>query len=427
MPDTQPPAPPKASAQQILGAASPKATRYRRAYILTAVFGTASVFGLLLVLGLFSGPQLGAKAQTQQAAVPSDQTPQFGTFPGYDQVTAPAHPVKSAPASPPGKAAVPLTPVAASVAQPPLAPRHQVTMQSDAASQAAEKALQSPIFFTNTADRSVQGAGLAGGAGDGVPGYPPVAASFAGVLPPAAPPAGRVGLYGNQPLPADAAQSLQQQKNSFIANTGSPGEDYAGAPEQKPLSPYEVQAGTIIPAALITAVNSDLPGDVIAQVTENVYDTATGHYLLIPQGTRLYGRYDSLISFAQTRALIVWNRLILPNGDSIDLHGMIGTDSAGASGLHDQVNAHNWALIASLGAATLLSFAPSLALSIPSYGSNNTNIFTNPATQLGSTVNSLGQDLVNRQLNRPNTIRIRAGWPLNVLVNKDMVMVPYTP
>ncbi|HUA76926.1 MAG TPA: TrbI/VirB10 family protein, partial [Acetobacteraceae bacterium] len=93
----------------------------------------------------------------------------------------------------------------------------------------------------------------------------------------------------------------------------------------------------------------------------------------------------------------------------------------------DQVNAHNWALIASIGAATLLSFAPSLALSIPSYGNNNTNIFTNPATQLGSTINSLGQELVNRQLNRPNTIRIRAGWPLNVLVNKDMVMVPYTP
>jgi len=426
MPDTQSPVPAKASAQQILGAASPKATRYRRAYILTAVFGTASVFGLLLVLGLFSGPQLGAKAESQPAAVPSDQTPQFGTFPGYDQVTALAHPAKSTPASPPRNQAVLLTPVAASVAQPPLAPR-QVTTQSDAASQAAEKARASPIFFTNTTDQSVQEAGLAAAPGGRAPSYSPVSTSFAGGLPPSAPPAGRAGLYGNQPLPADAAQSLQQQKNSFIANAGSPGGDYVGAPEQKPLSPYEVQAGTIIPAALITAVDSDLPGDVIAQVTENVYDTATGRYLLTPQGTRLYGRYDSLISFAQTRALIVWNRVILPNGNSIDLHGMIGTDSTGASGLADQVNAHNWALIASIGAATLLSFAPSLALSIPSYGNNNTNIFTNPATQLGSTINSLGQELVNRQLNRPNTIRIRAGWPLNVLVNKDMVMVPYTP
>lgn len=428
MPDTQPPASPKVPAEQILGAASPKATRYRRAYVLTAVFGTATAFGLLLVLGLFDGPHIGAKARQQDAAVPSDQTPQFGTFPGYDEVTAPAHPAKSAAASPPRKPAVPLTPVVARAGTArPLAPRQQTTANPDAASQAAEKARQSPIFFTNTADRSVQEAGLAGGPATRAPGSPLAPISFAGGVPPSAPLAGRAGLYGNQPLPADAAQSLQQQKNSFIANTSRPSSDYTGAPEQKPLSPYEVQAGTIIPAALITAVNSDLPGDVIAQVTENVYDTATGRYLLVPQGTRLYGRYDSLISFAQTRALIVWNRLILPNGDSIDLHGMIGTDSTGASGLKDQVNAHNWALVASLGTATLLSFAPSLALSIPSFGTNNTNIFTNPATQLGSTINSLGQDLVNRQLNRPNTIRIRAGWPLNVLVNKDMLMDPYTP
>ncbi|MGH7083772.1 MAG: TrbI/VirB10 family protein, partial [Acetobacteraceae bacterium] len=364
MPDTQPPVPSKAPAQQILGAASPKATRYRRAYILTAVFGTASAFGLLLVLGLFDGPHLGARTRPQEAAVPSDQTPQFGTFPGYDQVTAPVRAAKSAAVSPSRRpAAVSLTPVVArAAAQPPLAPRQQATANPDAASQAAAKARQSPIFFTNTADRSVQEAGLAGSPTTRTSGYSPVSASFAGALPPPAPPAGRAGLYGNQPLPADAAQSLQQQKNSFIANAGSPSGDYAGAPEQKPLSPYEVQAGTIVPAALITAVNSDLPGDVIAQVTENVYDTATGHYLLIPQGTRLYGRYDSLISFAQSRALIVWNRLILPNGNSIDLHGMIGTDATGASGLNDQVNAHNWALIASLGTATLLSFAPSLAL-----------------------------------------------------------------
>ncbi|MGH7084463.1 MAG: hypothetical protein ACREFN_05670, partial [Acetobacteraceae bacterium] len=267
MPDTQPPVPPKASAQQILGAAPPRATRYRRAYILTAVFGTACAFGLLLVLGLFDGPHLGARTRSQEAAVPSDQTPQFGTFPGYDQVTAPAQLGKSAATSPlRTPAAGPLTPVVArAAAQPPLAPRQQATANPDAASQAAEKARQSPIFFTNTADRSAHDAGLAGGSGTpATTGYRPASASFAGVLPPPAPPAGRAGLYGNQPLPADAAQSLQQQKNSFIANAGSPTDDYAGAPEQKPLSPYEVQAGTIIPAALITAVNSDLPGDVIA-------------------------------------------------------------------------------------------------------------------------------------------------------------------
>ncbi|MGH7086543.1 MAG: hypothetical protein ACREFN_16310 [Acetobacteraceae bacterium] len=235
MPDTQPPVPSKAPVQEILGAASPRATRYRRAYILIAVFGTASAFGLLLVLGLFDGPHLGAKARQQDAAVPSDQTPQFGTFPGYDQVTAQAHPAKSTLASPLHKpAGVPLTPVVArAVAQPPLAPRHQATANPDAASQAAEKARESPIVFTTTADRSTHDAGLAGGSGTPVtPGYRPVPASFAGVLPPSTPPAGRAGLYGSQSLPPGAAQSLQQQKNSFIANTGRPSGVYAGSPVQ---------------------------------------------------------------------------------------------------------------------------------------------------------------------------------------------------
>ena len=415
-----PPGPQKASAQTILGAGAPRATRYKRAYILTAVFGTATLFGVLLVLGLFTGPHISGKGAQQAAAEPSDQAPQFGTFPGYGAVTALPRAAKPA-----GPALKPTSTPATAAAPPPLAPRQQATAAPDAAALAAQKAQASPIFFANTADRSAQGSGLTGGLGARAPSYGPVSTPFAGGSTP--PPAGRGGLYGTQPLPPGAAQGLEQQKNSFIANAGSPTSDYVGAPEQKPISPYEVQAGTIIPAALITAVDSDLPGDVIAQVTENVYDTATGRHLLIPQGTKLYGRYDSLISFAQSRALIVWNRVILPNGDSIDLHGMIGTDSAGASGLHDQVNAHNWALVASLGAATLLSLGPSLALSIPQAGNNNTNVYTNPATQLGSTINNLGQDLVDKQLNRPNTIRIRAGWPLNVLVNKDMIMTPYSP
>jgi len=423
MSEALPPEPPKGSAQNILGAASPRATRYKRAYILTAVFGTATLFGVLLVLGLFTGPHISGTGAQQAAAEPSNETPQFGTFPGYGAVTArpPAAKPKPAPALKP--ASMPVT----AVAPPPLTPRHQAPAAPDAAAQAAQKARVSPIFFANTADRSVQGAALAGTPGPRPAGYGPVSMPLAGGLGPPAPLAGRGGLYGNQPLPPGAAQGLQQQKNSFIANSGNPTSDYVGAPEQRPISRYEIQAGTIIPAALVTAVDSDLPGDVIAQVTENVYDTATGHDLLIPQGTKLYGRYDSLISFAQSRALIIWNRVILPNGNSIDLHGMIGTDSTGASGLHDQVNAHNWALAASLGAATLLSLAPSLALSIPQAGTNNTNVYTNPATQLGSTINNLGQDLVNKQLNRPNTIRIRAGWPLNVLVNKDMVLTPYSP
>jgi type IV secretion system protein VirB10 len=220
---------------------------------------------------------------------------------------------------------------------------------------------------------------------------------------------------------------LTVQKNAFLAGAGA-ARDYVAKPIQVPRSPYEIKAGTVIPAALVTGINSDLPGEIVAQVTENVFDTATGHYLLVPQGSRLVGKYDSLMSYGQNRALVVWNRLILPNGDSIDLEGMPGSDQTGAAGLEDETNHHRWQFAGALAVSTLLSLGPSIAEAIAQNGHNgaDTNVYTAPATALGSNTSIVGENLLNRELNRPNTITVRPGWPLNVLINRDLVMRSYT-
>lgn len=234
-------------------------------------------------------------------------------------------------------------------------------------------------------------------------------------------------LYGNAPLPPEAQGGLAVQKNAFLNNAGGT-RDYVGKPIQSPLSPFEIKAGTVIPAALVTGINSDLPGEIIAQVTENVFDTATGRYLLVPQGSRLVGKYDSLVSYGQNRALVVWNRLILPNGDSIDLEGMPGSDQTGAAGLEDETDHHRWQFAGALAVSTLLSLGPSIAEAAAQSGHNgsDTNVYTGPASSLGSNTSQVGENLLNRELNRPNTITVRPGWPLNVLINRDLVMRGYT-
>ena len=137
---------------------------------------------------------------------------------------------------------------------------------------------------------------------------------------------------GNQP-------SAAERNEAFLA-TGVDGDAYLQQSLQKPISPYEIKAGSIIPAALITGLNSDLPGQIVGQVTEPVYDTVAGQHLLIPQGTKIVGRYNADIGYGQNRLQIVWDRLIMPNGNSIGLESMVGTDKTGAAGLEDQVDYH---------------------------------------------------------------------------------------
>jgi type IV secretion system protein VirB10 len=233
-------------------------------------------------------------------------------------------------------------------------------------------------------------------------------------------------LYGDMQMPTDAQGGLTMQKNAFMANSATT-KDYVTQPVQHPRSKYELKAGSVIAGALITPINSDLPGEVTAQVTENVYDTVSGRYLLIPQGSRLIGKYDSLISYGQRRALVAWNRVIMPNGNSVQLEAMPGSDETGAAGLEDEVDHHRLAFIGALIASTVLDVGPSLASSMASSGSSGstTNIYTQPAQFAAQQGEQIGQQLMQKELGRPNTITVRAGWPLRVLVNKDIVFEAY--
>ena len=138
---------------------------------------------------------------------------------------------------------------------------------------------------------------------------------------------------------------MQQHKSDFLSRDGINNASYLSQSLASPRSPYEVKAGTIIPTSLITGINSDLPGQVIGQVRENVYDTVTGNHLLIPQGSRLLATYDSSVTFGQERVLVCWNRLIRPDGSSIPLECMPGVDLAGYAGFADQVDNHWWRII----------------------------------------------------------------------------------
>lgn len=187
-------------------------------------------------------------------------------------------------------------------------------------------------------------------------------------------------------------------------------------------SPCVLQAGAVIPASLITGLRSDLPGEVTAQVTEDVYDSPTGKFLLIPQGARLIGQYDAQIAFGQSRALLVWNRLIMPNGKSIVLERQPGTDSEGYAGLEDEVDNH-WGM---LFKAAILSTLLSVGSEAGTNNSNSENNLAQAIRQGGSqSFNQIGEQVVGRSLSIQPTITIRPGFPVRVLVTHDLALEPY--
>ena len=214
-------------------------------------------------------------------------------------------------------------------------------------------------------------------------------------------------------------QNLQGRKLAFLNQDIDP-DIYNPHALQDPASPYQVMAGTIIPASLVTGINSDMPGQVIAQVTENVYDTVTGRHLLIPQGARLLGAYDSVVAFGQERALVVWSRIILPDGSSVVIENLPATDTAGYAGLEDEVDFHTWRLIKGIVLSTLLGVGTELT-----FGEEEDDLVRalRESTQDGA--NQAGQRLTDRNLNIQPTITVRPGWPLRVIVNKDLILRPY--
>ncbi|GAB4072937.1 TrbI/VirB10 family protein [Ancylobacter sonchi] len=186
-----------------------------------------------------------------------------------------------------------------------------------------------------------------------------------------------------------------------------------------PASPYVLQAGAVIPAALITGIRSDLPGPITAQVIENVYDSPTGRILLIPQGTRLLGQYDNGVGFGQRRILLVWNRLIFPNGRSIVLERQPGTDAQGYAGLEDAVDMHGWDLAKAVGLSTLLSVSAELAMD------DEDELIQALQSGAQDTINDAGQEIIRRQLQVAPTLTIRPGFPVRVMVTRDLMLEPY--
>ena len=213
--------------------------------------------------------------------------------------------------------------------------------------------------------------------------------------------------------------SEQTRKLSFL-KSGPETEIYNPHGLQKPVSPYQLMAGTIIAASLVTGLSSDLPGFVIGQVTENVYDTVSGRHLLVPQGSRLVGKYDNVVAFGQERALVVWQRIILPDGSSVVIDNLPATDTGGYAGLSDQVDLHTWKLLKGIALATVLGVGSQLA-----FGSSDSDLVKALQQSTQSTTNRAGQRLVERNLNVQPTITVRPGWPLRVIVHKDIVLRPY--
>lgn len=202
----------------------------------------------------------------------------------------------------------------------------------------------------------------------------------------------------------------------------------------KPKTPYLVQAGSIIPAVMISGLNSDISGQIVAQVRENVYDSISGKYLLVPQGSKLVGQFSNQVAYGQDRIAVAWQRVIYPNGYSISLKGIPGSDVAGFSGFYDQVDNHYWRIFGA-------SFVMGVITAGMQYSQNNTNSnvqsggygFTNPNPTVGQTVaGSLGQQLgstgmmiTQKNLNIAPTITIRQGYKFTIMMTADVALKPY--
>ena len=219
---------------------------------------------------------------------------------------------------------------------------------------------------------------------------------------------------GGLPSVAEAPARISP-KQAFLERSSDP-RTLASDRLASPRDPHILQAGSIIPAALITGIRSDLPGQITAQVTQNVYDSPTGRILLIPQGARLIGDYDAEISTGQTRVLLAWDRLLLPDGRSIQLDRQPGGDTRGFAGLQDHVNFHWGGIIKAALISTLLGVGAEL-------GSDSDDDLVR-ALREGSqdSIDRTGQDIVKRQLGIAPTLTIRPGFPVRVIVTRDLIL-----
>ncbi len=380
----------KASPRSVLDAPRRPITRYRPVVI------AAAALAVLLLVGLGFMIAFGGGHRAAKAPPPPPPNPEPAAAAPIDD-RLPASYGELGP--PPGSAAPapsvsPVSPATSGPGAPGAAPPPLTAAQQRGADERYAAARAGPFFG---------GAPGSTAASSAAPAPPPMA------LQPSAPP--------------EAAASGGSAKEAFIARTSAAGPTYAPALPQPPLSPYEIKAGTVIPAALITGLNSDLPGMAVAQVTEPVFDHRTGRIVLIPQGARLIGKYDSQVGYGQDRVLLVWTRLIYPSGRSVELGGMTGADAIGAAGLADRVDSHLPVLARAIGLSTLISIGAAAAQNSQARGSDNL-VLQDAASGVSAQASQTGQRLVERDLQRAPTLRIRPGYPVKVMVDKDLILPP---
>ncbi|OHV62665.1 conjugal transfer protein TrbI [Mesorhizobium sp. LCM 4577] len=395
-------APPKLDPEQLQLRASPRrAVRFRRGVIIAiAAVGSGAIFGVTMVA--LRAPALRIQDLTEDRY----NTERKPTAEGLDSLPKdysamkPKAPVLGPPL--PGDLG---RPILERQRQLGIAPGQQVSAEEQRLAQQAISARESQVMF-RIDNRPKQTDGPDNGQARQQP--------FE-VLPQAGAAATSASV-----APAEGDQNNQQRKLDFISQR-STGGIYNPHALQTPASPYQLMAGSVIAASLITGINSDLPGLVVAQVTENVHDTVTGSTLLIPQGSRLIGTYDSVVAFGQKRALLVWQRIILPDGSSIEIDNLPATDTAGYAGLEDKVDFHVWQLIKGVAMATLLGVGTEL-----SFGENESDLVKAIRESTQQNVSQAGQRITEKNLNIQPTITVRPGWPLRVILYKDVLLRPYT-
>ncbi|UVC15127.1 TrbI/VirB10 family protein [Mesorhizobium onobrychidis] len=394
-------APPKLDPEQLQLRASPRrAVRFKRGVIIAiAALGSSAIFGVTILA--LQGPALRIKEQAEELYNTQRKPTAEGleTLPRDYSGMKPNAPVLGPPL--PGDLG---RPILERQRQLGIAPGHEISDEEQRLAHQAIEARESQVFFS-VENRSRQ-IDVAGSGQDVQRPIEPLRQSDA-------------ARASASVAPAESDQNNQQRKLDFISQRNTSG-IYNPHSLQTPASPYQLMAGSVIAASLITGINSDVPGLVVAQVTENVHDTVTGSILLIPQGSRLIGTYDSVVAFGQRRALLVWQRILLPDGSSIEIDNLPATDTAGYAGLEDKVDFHTWQLIKGVALATLLGVGTELSL-----GEDESDLVKAIRESAQQNVSRAGQRITEKNLNIQPTITVRPGWPLRVVVHKDLVLREY--
>ncbi|PZQ41563.1 MAG: hypothetical protein DI570_30075, partial [Phenylobacterium zucineum] len=241
--------------------------------------------------------------------------------------------------------------------------------------------------------------------------------------------AARSGLFFAESAGAPAAASAAADRDPGAGGRGQAvgadyGATYNGHVLTAPLSPYELKAGAMIPAALLTAVDTARAGPVIATVTQNIYDSVSGRHLVIPQGTRLIGRHEGESAYGDRRAFLTWDRLILPNGKSLVLTGEPGVDAQGAVGVRGSVDRRLFPLLV----GTLFAGAITTLGQIARDGDDRSGSLLGDAGDAAAIEGArVGGRLIDRELEVRPSIRLRAGAPVRVMITRDLILEPYRP